>query len=66
MQIPQTHGIFLPLARFVILEGDRLLSETPIVVIRRNVSVPYSGNEGYIRNRDVLILGYGLGLLSIK
>ena len=45
MQIPQTHGISLPLARFLILEGDRLLSETPIVVIRRNVSVPTQGTR---------------------
>ena len=32
MQIPQTHGIFLPLARFVYLKVRGFLSETPFVV----------------------------------
>ena len=54
MQIPQTHGISLPLARFIDSQVRGFLSEPPVVVIRRNVSVPYSGNEGYIRNRDVM------------
>jgi hypothetical protein len=54
MQIPQTHGISLSLARFISFEDEKLLSE-PHFVIRRNVSVPYSGNEGYICNRDFFI-----------
>ncbi|XDV18312.1 hypothetical protein PO909_024027 [Leuciscus waleckii] len=33
-------------------------SGTAEVAGRRNVSVPYSGNEGYIRNRDVTFRGH--------
>ena len=36
---------FIAIGSFYILEGDRLLSETPIVVIRRNVSVPTQGTR---------------------
>jgi hypothetical protein len=52
MQIPQTHGISLPLARFVLLEVDRLLSETPIRRHPTELGVTTKGN--YKINKKLL------------